>query len=170
MFVSLLILAAASAGQSADPLAPARAGQLQCVKPDKEKKTCLAIATITAKPDGTYAQSVDTMINPSPLIVMHTDSSGAVEGDKTCETIRKEDFAAATFLMDGAPMDATMSDGIKAQVLGAIEPLAGKKGCTAYKTEGDLITTEVTIDGNVRPEFSQKLIWIKPDDGYKVGQ
>lgn len=170
MFASLLILATVGADAPADPLAPARVGQLQCVNPNKEKKTCMAIATITVKPDGSYTQAIDTMINPTPLIVMQTRSSGAIEGELTCETIRKEDFAAATFTMEGTPLDPAMGDGIKAQVLGAIDPLLGKKGCTAYKPEGDLITTQVTIDGVARNEFNQKLLWIKPDEGYKVGQ
>jgi hypothetical protein len=165
-----LALALLAAPQAApDPLAPARAGKVQCVSPNREKKTCLAIASFVVKPDGGFDSVVRVMVNPAPAIVMETHTSGIVDGAQTCNTIRAEDYTAATFTMDGAPMDESMAATIRPQVAAAIAPMAGKKGCSLEKPEGDMIVSTVTIDGAARPEMTQKLIWVSPSDGYTLG-
>lgn len=165
-----LTLALLVAGQAApDPLAPARAGKVQCVAPDREKKTCLAIASFVAKPDGTFDSTVRALVNPAPAIVMETRTSGTVEGNGTCNVIRLEDYAASTFTMNGAPMDEATAGMIRPQVTAAIAPMAGKKGCSIEHAEGDMIVSEVTLDGVAHPEMTQKLIWVSPSDGYTLG-
>ena len=165
-----LTLALLAAGQAApDPLAPARAGKVQCVSPNREKKTCLAIASFVVKPDGTFDSVVRVMVNPAPAITMETHAGGTVEGNGTCNIIRTEDYAAATFTMNGAPMDETMAATIRPQVTAAIAPMVGKKGCSIERTEGDMIVSEVTLDGVAHPEMTQKLIWVSPSDGYTLG-
>lgn len=169
MFDLILALAAAAAGQTADPLAQARAGKLQCVNPNTTAKTCQALASYTVRADGSFDSVTTTLLAPAPLITMVTKSSGKVEGNLVCGPILAKDYADSTFLMDGAAMDPAMAEGIKAQVTGAITPMIGKKGCSNEKAEGDVLVAEVTLDGTARPDLSQKYIWVGASDGYKVG-
>jgi hypothetical protein len=169
MMLSLMIALLAAPQAAPDPLAPARAGKIQCVSPNREKKTCLAIASFTVGPNGTFESTVKVLVNPTPAIVMETHAKGTTEGDSTCNLIRTEDYAAATFTMEGAPMDEAIAAAIRPQVAAAIGPMAGKKGCSHERPEGDLIVSEVTLDGVAHPEMTQKLIWVSASDGYVLG-
>ncbi len=169
MLISLLLLAAAATPAQTDPLAPARAGKIQCVGPNQEKKTCLAFGRYQVDADGSYQSTVTVLVNPSPAITMETRAKGKVENGQVCGIIRKEDYAASTFTLDGAPMDAAMADGIKAQVLAVVSTMDGKNGCSSERADGDVLVSEVTLDGVARPELTQRFIWISPDEGYKLG-
>lgn len=169
MMLSLIVALLAAPQAAPDPLAPARAGKIQCVSPNREKKTCLAIASFVVGPNGTFDSTVRVLVNPTPAIVMETHAKGTTEGDSTCNVIRAEDYAAATFTMEGAPMDEAVAASIRPQVTAAIGPMAGKKGCSRERPEGDLIASDVTLDGVAHPEMAQKLIWVNPGEGYTLG-
>ena len=165
--IELLVALLATAGaQSADPLAPARAGKIQCIGPNTEKKTCVGTATYVVRPDGSYDSVTTVMINPTPLITMETRSTGKVEGGAVCGVVRKADYEAAKFTMDGQPADEATAGAIRGQLLGAIAPMDGKNGCSVEKADG---TLEVTLDGVARPDLNQKALWVSPSDGYKIG-
>lgn len=167
MFGALLLLAAS---QAADPLAEARAGKLQCVTPNIERKRCVALASYVVRPDGSYDTVITLMIAPSPLIGMETRATGKVEGDAVCSIVHKSDYAAAKFTIDGKPADEATTNAIGAQVMGAVSTLDGKVACSRDRVEGALMVEEVTLDGVARPDMTQKFIWVKPEDGYTLGQ
>jgi hypothetical protein len=169
MFEPLLFLLALAGNQAADPLAPAREGKIQCIGPNKEKKTCMGTVTYVVRPDGSYDSTVTAMVAPQPLITMQTKTSGKVENGLVCGVVRKSEYEAATFQMDGKPAEQAMSDAIRAQVLGAVSALDGKNGCSRERADGEVSTLDVTVDGVARPELTQKAIWVKPDEGYKIG-
>lgn len=164
-----VIIAMLAAGQAApDPLAPAREGKVQCISPNREKKTCIAIASFVLTPGG-FESTVRALINPEPAMAMEVRSKGTVEGGATCALIRSEDYAAATLTTNGAPMDEATAGAIRPQIVAAITPMVGKKGCSRDRPEGDLIVSEVTLDGVARPEMTQRLIWVSPSEGYTLG-
>ncbi len=165
-----LIVALLAAGQTApDPLAEARAGKVQCVSPSREKKTCLAIASFTVRRDGGFDSVVQVLVNPAPAIVMETRTAGSVENGMTCNLIRAEDYAGAKLTMNGAPMDEAAAAPIRPQIAAAIAPMAGKKGCSHERPEGDVLVSEVALDGVAHPEMTQRLIWVSPSEGYTLG-
>jgi hypothetical protein len=163
------LLLVSSAVQATDPLAPAKRGEIQCVNPNKEKKTCFGMATYTVRADGSYDSSSTMIIAPQPLITMEVKQSGKVEGAKMCGPIRKADFEAASFQMDGNPVDEGTANMIRTQVSAALAAMDGKTGCSTARADGDMLALDVTVDGAPRPEMSQKAIWVKPSDGYKLG-
>jgi hypothetical protein len=170
MFASLLLLAAAAAGgQTADPVAPARAGKYQCVLPDREKKTCLGTTSYTISGDS-YAATTRLFLAPTPLITMELRTKGTIKNGQFCETIRLADFEAGTVYMDGKPADAPTATAVKSQMAAAITPLDGKSTCSAIKPDADgLMLNELTVDGAPRPDLSQKFLWVSAADGYKLG-
>lgn len=169
--LALALLAQAQAAPQAapDPLAPARAGKVQCIGPNREKKTCLGMASFKPGAGNAFESTVAVLVSPNPLIVMETHAKGTIEAGSTCNIIRAEDYAASTFTMNGAPMDESLAAGVRSQVATMIAPMAGKKGCSRERPEGDMLVSEVTVDGVAKPEMTQKVIWISPTDGYTLG-
>jgi hypothetical protein len=165
-----LLLLAAAAGQGPDPLAEAKAGKVQCITPNRETKTCAGMVSYTVRDDGGYESTGTMMIVPSPLILVEVRSSGKVEGDAVCSVLSKADFANAKITMADAPVNATMDQAIKSQLVASVEALDGTKGCGRDHADGDIMVAEMTVDGVARPELTQRFIWVKPDEGYKIGQ
>ena len=163
MFLSLLLLAHAAAGQTADPVAPARAGQYQCVVPNREKKTCLG--TTSYKIAGSSYEAVTRLfLAPSPLITMEVRTRGTVADGKFCETVK------GTVMANGKPADAATATAVKSQLTAVVAALDGKTVCSAIKpAEDGLLLNETTIDGAARPDLGQKFIWVGEKDGYGLG-
>jgi hypothetical protein len=169
MIEALFLVLASTSPQAADPLAPARAGKLQCANPNVEKKTCMSLTRYTVKPGGAFETATTVMIAPQPVVTMEVKSSGTVKDGALCAPIRTADFEAATFQMDGAALEATIAATIRGQVIASIAPMANKMGCTRETPDGAVARAEVTIDGVARPELTQRVLWVKPEDGYKLG-
>ncbi|MDT8758346.1 hypothetical protein MZO42_06530 [Sphingomonas psychrotolerans] len=170
MIEAMFLLLAAGVSQTAgDPLASAKAGKLQCANPNVEKKTCLGLTSYKVNPDGSFATVTTLMVAPQPVITMEVKSAGTVKDGALCAPVRTSDFEAASLQMDGKPADPAIASAIRAQVVASIAPLAGKTGCTRETPDGAVSKAEVTIDGVARPELTQRVLWVKPEDGYKLG-
>jgi hypothetical protein len=170
MLLSLLILAtAAPAPQSADPLAPARAGKYQCVVPNQEKKTCLGTTSYKVTGDG-YESTTQLFLAPTPLVTMEIHTRGTVKNGALCETIKLADFQAGTVYLNGKPADDATANAVKSQMTAAVSALDGKSACSTLKPGADgLQMNEVAIDGATRDDLSQKFVWVSPKDGYTLG-
>ncbi|NIJ18566.1 hypothetical protein FHS95_000235 [Sphingomonas naasensis] len=169
MIEALFLLLAGAPQAAADPLAPARAGKVQCANPNVEKKTCMGLTSYKLNPDGSFETSTTLLIAPQPPITMDVKSSGKRVGDQLCAPIRKEDFEAATFKIDGTPLDAATATSIRGQILGSLAPMIGKMGCSRETPDGAVLKAEVTLDGVARPELTQRVLWVMPEDGFKLG-
>jgi hypothetical protein len=167
--IALLLVLTTLSPQAADPIAAARAGKLQCANPNVEKKTCLSLTRYTVKAEGSFDSTTTVMVAPQPVITMEVKSSGTVKDGAFCAPIRTSDFEAASFQMDGKPADPAIASAIRAQIVASIASLAGKTGCTRESPDGAVSKAEVAIDGVVRPELSQRVLWVKPEDGYRLG-
>jgi len=164
-----LLLASATPQAAADPLAPAKAGKLQCTNPNFEKKTCIGLTRYRLLPGRGFESTTTIMVAPQPLITMEVKSSGTIKDGMLCAPVLTSDFEAATFQMDGKPADAAMVAAIRPQVTASIAPLNGKLGCTREIPDGAAAKAEVTIDGVARPEMTQRVLWVSPADGYRLG-
>lgn len=164
-----LLLASAAPQAAADPLASARAGKLQCANPNVEKKTCMGLSSYKVNPDGSFESVTTIVVAPQPLITMEVKAPGTVKDGALCGPIRKADFEAGTFKMDGKPLDDAIANAIRAQVIGSITPMLDKMGCARETPDGTAFKVEVTLDGVAHPEMTQRVLWVKPGDGYKLG-
>ncbi|WP_066795542.1 hypothetical protein [Sphingomonas soli] len=167
MLEALLILAASAAGPGADPLAQARAGKIQCVMPNEANKTCIGVTSYKIKADGSFESTTTLLIAPTPLITLTVTSPGTVKDGALCGPVNKADFEAAKIEMDGQPANDAVATAVRSQMAGALAPMDGKMGCSTEAADG---TVTVTLDGEIRPEMTQKTKWVSPADGYKVGQ
>ena len=101
---------------------------------------------------------------------MEVHTSGSAKDGKLCETVRLADFQGGTVFLNGAPADEATSNAVKGQLAAAVTALDGKTACATIKpAENGLLINEMTIDGNVRADLSQKFIWVSEKDGYILG-
>lgn len=166
MAAAVVVLAFSAA--AADPLAEGFAGKLQCYKPNIEKKTCGALSAYSERRDGAIINTADVLLSPNPAVVMRTISTVERKGEAVCGPMRKEDIEAATILVNGAPLPEDKAVGARQQIIGAMQPMLGQEVCTTYVPDGDKLSAKVTLNGTAKPEYTQTVIWVKPEDGYTV--
>jgi len=156
---------------ASDPLAPAREGKLQCHSPDLERRTCGAIAEYAPLADGKWRNIATVRIASAPEIIMHGESTVEVEDEAICGVVSRAELITWKVTVDGVAMPAPEARAILDQVADRFASLGalGTKSCTRYRPDGDGLLAEMVIDGKPRPEASQRVIWVRPADGYQVG-
>ena len=167
-WAGILVLAVMTGAAGADPLAQARAGALQCYKPDQAKKTCLALAGYVFRDDGSITNNADTLLSPQPLLTMRTSSIVTIKNDAVCGVMRQEDIERADLLLNGKPLPADQAASVRAQIIPMLEKQFGVEICTSYAGSGDMVTANVTVNGKPEPGYTQNVLWVKPGAGYHV--
>jgi hypothetical protein len=153
-----------------DPLGPAKSGQLQCFVPDTSRKMCRALTGYTWRPAGPIQVRGEILMAPSELfIVMWTSTSVEVRSGAVCGQVRARDIAAATFTIAGQPVPQQMVQFASPQVLSMLRSHIDKEICTTFVSNGSSFTTQLTVDGVDQPQASETFIWVRPNDGYRVG-
>ena len=165
----VLVAAAQQAANSRDPLAPARSGQMQCYMPNFETKTCHALAQYTFAADGSIQNPAEVLIVENPLIVMKGSAPVVIKSGAVCGPFRAEDIQQATFTIGGNPAPPQLADQIRTQILMTSTDRLGKEICTTYVPDKGQYAARVTIGGAAHPEMTDRMIWVRPADGFKVG-
>lgn len=163
----LLLAGLQAAPGGADPLAPARAGKLQCYSPSAATKSCRSLASYAFAADGSIANRAEVLLAPQVGLVMTTVSPVTVKNGAVCGMLG--DLSDAEFVMNGQPAAPQVADSIRERLGPVRAPMMGKEICTVYRPDGDGFITEATIGGQPTPPgAAQKVIWVAPSDGYGV--
>lgn len=169
MSLMAMLAAAAIAAAPADPLAPARDGQMQCYRPDTVNRTCGQLVSYAFDGHGGIVEKQEMLLVAKPLLVMRSQSSVALRDGAVCGLMAKSDIDTATITLDGNPAPDDLVAKVRAQLLETDGADLGKEGCTSFPADGDHFAARVAIAGVDRPELTVPVIWVKPDDGYKLG-
>lgn len=164
LLISALI--AASAAGSANPLAMAEKGQVQCYRPDVQKKTCQSIASYHRTGLGTYDNIA--LIPVSNDATLETQTPVVIKGNAVCGSIRAQDMTAGILRVSGDVVAADAAKPILERIAQSLGPLADKEICTSYEPSGADFTAKITIAGTYRPDQDESVKWISPSDGYAV--
>jgi hypothetical protein len=149
-----------------DPLAPARAGSLQCYTPRPAQKTCRAIARYTFSSDGTIVNEAAVLLSPDNFLVMKTVSPVEIRGNAVCGLLRKDDIKTAAIYMYGRKLEMDDANMVRVQVQLSLATRLGKEVCTTYEPYQDEFYARAAIDGVV--DSLDYVRWVKPDEGYTV--
>ena len=173
---TLVILASAWAFGSAawsaplpSPIAPANEGRLQCYTPDVARKTCQSLASYRSGADGVIENIAVVLIAPDPPIVMETVTPVEIMANQVCGAIRPKDIDDAKFTVGGQPADPTQATRLREAIRNAMKDIFDHQICTAYVPDGGVLLAKAIVDGVPRPALDQKVVWVAPDEGYKVG-
>ena len=164
--LSLLLLAA-----TADPLAPARAGQVQCYDPVPAQKLCRAIGSYDFAADGTISNLAVTRIQDAPAIVMFARSPVVLKDDKECSAGALKETDIEKIEVNGQPLDAATLSIARGQIVAALPDFmkTGDALCSAYSPNPDgTMSATVDVGGVAHPELTATVRWVDPAEGWKV--
>jgi len=157
---------AAAAPALADPLAPARIGDLQCYGADPVRRTCRAMAGYTFGAGGQILNQAEVVLQASPLVTMRTVSPVTVRDGAVCGPLSGIDTAQIS--VRGRRMAEEDAAPVRAQVAASMAKVLGKEVCTTYRRSGEWWIAEVTMDGVARQDMNDTLIWVPASAGYTV--
>ena len=164
--LSLLLLSAAT-----DPLAPARAGQVQCYDPVPAQKLCRAIGSYDFAADGTISNLAVTRIQDTPAIVMFARSPVLLKDDKECSAGALKETDIEKIEVDGQPLDAATLSIARGQIIASLPDFmtTGEALCSAYSANADgTMSATVDVGGVAHPELTATVRWVDPAEGWKV--
>lgn len=168
MLATALLLTLAAA---ADPLAPARQGQVQCYDPVPARKLCRAIGAYEFAADGSISNLATTRLQDAPVIIMFARSPVVVRDGKECsvEDLKATDIEKIE--IDGQPLPAAALDAVRPQIIAGLPDVlkTGQPLCSTYPAQTDSpMSVTVEIGGVAHPELTATVLWVNPADGWTV--
>lgn len=167
---SAILVAAATPtfAQGNDPLAPARQGQVQCYEPDVARKTCQSIGSFEFQENGVIQNTAVVLVMPNPVVIMRIVSPVTVRDGGICGPLKLEDINGAQFMINGQPATETDTQRFRTQFAQQMSPLIDVETCISLTPADGGFRADTAMNGRVRPELAQQLIWIRPEDGYTI--
>ena len=166
MLAIAMVLIAAT--QEADPLAPAREGKIACVAPDRAARTCGSTISYVRNTDGSYRTTTTLILAFAPRTTMVGHADVTASAGMVCEVYRPETVDAAEVFVDGVPASDAVAGRWRAELRRDLTAYEGRKMCATYRQQGDTIVTTTTMDGAFQQGWGSTLIWVSPDDGYRL--
>lgn len=166
MLAFALLLATA---QQEDPIAPALQGQLQCYSPDTARKTCQSLAGYAPDGKGGFLNTAEVLVATDPVTTMRTASPVTVRDGAICGYIRAEDLDNATIRQRDRALSAGAARPLINAVKTSLAAVFGREICTRYIREGDKLIARGTLAGSPDGLPDQPVLWVSPEEGYRVG-
>ena len=164
----LLALAGPQADADGDVLAPARQGLVRCTAPSRTRKTCASMTRYTVRPDGSFYAEVTGAASASGDIQVRYQMQGSIVAGAACFSTDSSGLSGAVFTKPGARLAASLQETLRAQLASAMAPLNGKQRCYRDRIQDGTLVSRTTLDGVAHPEFDRPILWVSPEDGYKV--
>jgi len=155
------------AAQQSDPLARARDGAVECYGPNVAARTCEGMVTYRVLDNGQIASSGIIFIQDDPTLIVYSTTSVYLRDGMVCERVQRSSIDDARITMDGAPAPEEVARAIRDAVWGVFVNVT--EMCSRYASEGEAVDVTIYFDGVEQPEFADRLIWIRPEDGYTLG-
>ena len=169
MLISMFVAAAVAlqySATSANALANAEKGQLQCYRPDIQKKTCQSIASYRRIAPGTYDNKALLPLGHGATLETHAPV--VVRGNAVCGYVRSADVIAGEIKVGSAVLPADRAKPVLEHIAQALAPLANEEICTRYQPSAGELTAKVSVNGVYQPDKDETVKWIHPADGYTV--
>jgi len=169
MLLSVFVAAAVGASGAAtiaNPLVLAEGGELQCYRPDVQKKTCQAIAAYRRTGPGTYDNTALIPVGADATLETHTPV--VIKGSAVCGFIRGQDAIAGTLRVGGQVVDPEKAKPVLERIAQAMAPMTDKEICTTYEPAGTDFMAKISIGGSYRSDQDETVKWISSPDGYTV--
>ncbi len=165
------LASAAPALTADDVLAPARAGKAQCYQPNPERKLCDSMGWYEWRADGSIANRTEVLLpGEGAVVVMHSVDTVTVRDRAVCSPILAATIAASTFTVNGREADAADTARYRSAISRSMQPLFGVEACVIFTPEGEGLRADATINGKAEAALTQRVMWVAPADGWRVGR
>jgi hypothetical protein len=155
----------------ADPLAAARAGQVQCLDPDPAARTCRGMAWFDVRADGGVQVRQITILANMPAMAAEVRFPLKREGAALCGMMTEAHIANHRIVSSRAPFAPVRDEQLYLVYREAlVATLLNRKLCSYHYTrDGDALGQEVgTIDGQFAGELMSLYSWIDPKAGWRL--
>jgi hypothetical protein len=154
-----------------DPLAPARAGKVQCHEPDPAAKTCRIMTWFSEGANGRVQLRQLTALSDTPSLAAELRFGLTREGPAFCGVVDASYMAGFRIVSGRAPYP--VADNKRYAILyreAMIEALWNRKTCSyAFAWPGDDMQLEVgTVDGEFAGELMASYLWIDASAGWRL--
>lgn len=151
-----------------DPLAPARSGLVQCYDPDPASHTCRLIAAYRRASDGAWTKIATVMPDPVQPLTVDIETPVAVRAGEVCGTFDRDQVMAAklSFYERQVPADHALP--LLAQIADAMAGAFGHEICTRFVAQNGALVARPHMTGLATHFPDQRVIWVRPDGGYRV--
>lgn len=166
--VMSVFLTVPASAQTADVLAPAREGRLQCFEPNAAQKTCQTLGSYAFSSGGVISNAADILISPSPAIVMRITSPVTVRENAICGPLTAADIERASFTIAGAPASHDEASEIRAAMTEQLAPMFNVESCLTITQDSAGLRTDTSMGGVPQPHLTQRMIWVGANEGYRV--
>lgn len=152
-----------------DPLAPARAGLIECEDIDEAAKTCSELAEYVPRADGLFDLTSRKVLSQNPHVVWIYRSTVFVEADKICAKLTTPDFDMMTFEIDGKQAGAEQAMQLRNVLRSGWPEIADKTSCMKLVQTKTGLVSEYYLDGLIQIQDGRTpMKWVKPDEGYNL--
>ena len=154
----------------ADPLTPAATGQVQCTEPDEARKTCFALASYRPAGGKAYKVKSQVIVIPDAPIILETETIVTVEDGAVCGQVTAADLTDGTLIVGEEKVPAEKAAPQLARLATAMAPLLDKLICTTYAPSPAGGQVARSTIGGIHQPPDQRVIWVGPDEGWKVAR
>lgn len=168
MFLAATVLADTSALSAIDPLAPAKSGMVQCYDPDRVGRTCRSISAYRRENDGGWINTATILPDPSQPLTMDIETPVTLRDGAVCSTIRREQALAAKLRFFDRPVPADQALPLLMRIADAMGSSINREICTVYVPVAAGFVARARITGSSVVFPDQRVIWVRPDAGFRV--
>lgn len=155
----------------ADPLAPARAGKVQCHEPDPEARTCRIMTWYSVQADGRAQMRSVSALSDEMALAVEARMTLRPEKGGMCGTVNDAHMASYRIVQMRAPHAPVKNDRLfiryREELVGA---LWNRTHCAFNfaRAADDMRLDVSTVDGEFAGEMMAQFLWVAPGAGWRL--
>lgn len=165
--LALTLCDVANAQDVENPLEPARTGNLLCITPDVEQRTCRSISLYSIFLNGSVERVAWTALQGGSRLVVRAHGPVTVRDHWVCETINSG-TASAQFQRDGVDVpeheNSELQRALRERVVGSGEL------CLELVPEESHLRVQFRMNDVAVENVGDQAIWVSAVAGYRVGR
>ena len=126
------------------------------------------MAGYTFDAEGRISNPAEVLILEDPVILMRTVTPLTLRDGALCGALRDDDIAQAEFSIGGAAATAEQTASLRTTLAQQLAPMVNAEVCTRFAAADGGFMATPWFQGTERPELAQRVIWVRPDEGYRV--
>lgn len=169
MFTAALLSVLLTTPAVSNPLEPALAGQVLCLVPDEDQKTCAEIDTWRPAPNGTYENMSQSNFAADETTLSYVMTNPVVvKGDAICGTLRSKDVQTLKLKSAGKPLPAPVMALILRRLKESLVEYLNKELCSFFEDTPEGLVIRGKVNGIPDEGLTAFAKWVSPSDGYHL--